>query len=126
MVDNTDHGNLAFTVASRLTSAWDAELTVAAMIPPDADEEERLRVEGDLDAFLGVSIRARVRAIPAPTPVEGLMEESEANDLIVVGISTLKVEGMEAAAASLKPLVGSSIVLVRAHPEASLEARRNP
>ena len=77
LLDHTPHGNLAFTVASRLTAAWDAELTVATVVSPHADEEERLAAEDGIEAEVGVSVRATVRAIPAATPLDALLEESE-------------------------------------------------
>ncbi|MGD2070792.1 MAG: amino acid permease, partial [Gemmatimonadota bacterium] len=87
LVDDGIHGELALLVASRLTSAWHADLTVATLIAPDADEEERIRAEGGLEADVGVSIRAAVRAIPGASPVDALVAESERNDVIVLGVS---------------------------------------
>ncbi|MGD8362187.1 MAG: universal stress protein, partial [Gemmatimonadota bacterium] len=126
LVDDTPHGQLALLVASRLTFAWEADLTVATVIPPDADEEERIRVEDELDAELGVSVRARVRAIPAASPGEALLEESHRQDLLVMGVSGLGTGSVQEAVGRLAPVTDCSLALVRAHLEASLEARRKP
>ncbi|MGD2068596.1 MAG: hypothetical protein PVI57_07910, partial [Gemmatimonadota bacterium] len=124
LVDPGIHGELALLVASRLTAAWDAELTVATLIPPDADEEERIRAEGALEADVGVSIRAAVRAIPGASPVDALVAESERNDVIVLGVSAMGTANAEDAVKRLVPVTSCSLVLVRAHPEVSLETRR--
>jgi hypothetical protein len=124
LVDDTIHGDLTRLVASRLTEAWDADLTVATRIRQEADEGERLKVEDGLEAGLGVSIRARVRALPAASPLEALEEESDRNDLVIVGVSGMGVESVGEALDLLAPVEGCSLALVRAHPEASLEARR--
>lgn len=124
VVDESAHGELALLVGSRLTEAWNADLTVATVLGPDADEEERLAVEEDLEDALGVSIRATVRAIPSSTPVEALLEEAERNDLLVLGVSGMNVDRVGDAVDRLAGVEGSSLALVRAHPEASLEARR--
>ncbi|MGD2120710.1 MAG: universal stress protein [Gemmatimonadota bacterium] len=124
LVDQSAHGELALRVASRLTSAWNAELTVAAAISANANEEERLRVEGDLDVELGVSIRAAVRAIPTHSPADALKEEAERTDLIVTGVSALGVETVDEAVRDLAAVRDCSLALIRAHREASLEVRR--
>jgi hypothetical protein len=124
LVDSSPHGDLALLVASRLTAAWSADLTVAAAIPSHASEEERLRVEGDLDVEVGVSIRATVRAIPTRSPVEALKEEAEGNDLIVTGVAALGVDSVDEAVRDLGTVAGCSLALIRAHADASLEARR--
>ena len=49
----------------------------------------------------------------------------ERNDLIVLGVSAMGVERVREAVEELATLRDSSLVLVRAHPQASLEARRN-
>jgi uncharacterized integral membrane protein len=126
LVDDTPHGQLALLVASRLTFAWEADLTVATVIPPGADEEERIRVEDELEAELGVSIRARVRAIPVASPAEALVEESHRQDLLVMGVSGLGTGSVQEAVERLAPVTGCSLALVRAHLDASLEARRKP
>jgi hypothetical protein len=126
LMDETIHGDLSLLVASRLTAAWGADLTVATVIPSTADEETRIKVEDDLEAELGVSIRAAVRAIPASSPVEALREEANRNDLLILGVSSLDEGSVEDAVERLAPLEDCSLALVRAHPEASLEARRRP
>jgi len=124
LMNDTPHGHLAFVVGSRLTSAWGARLTVASVIRLDASEEERLKAEADLEANVGVSIRARVRAIPASTTVEGIVEEAESQDLVIVGLSSLKEDDVESAVRALEPVRGCSVALVRAHPQISLETGR--
>jgi hypothetical protein len=126
LVDDTPHGELARLVATRLTAAWRADLTVARIIFPDADEEERIRVENDLEADLGVSVRASVRAIPTASPTEALLDESDRNDLLVMGVSGLGAGSVQEAVGLLVPVTGCSLALVRAHEKASLEARRRP
>jgi hypothetical protein len=115
LVDDSPHGELALTVASRLTSAWDAHLTVATLITPAADEEERIHAEDDLEAELGVSIRATVRAIPAESAAEAILGESERNDLCVMGVSALGVERVQDAVTRLSAVEACSLALVRAH-----------
>lgn len=124
LVDDSPHGDLAFLLAARLTAAWEADLTVAATIPTEADEEERLKVEVELEGNLGVSVRARVLAIPADSPSDALLGEAHRNDLIVIGVSGLGVGSVDEALERLDRVKGCSLALVRAHPEASLEARR--
>jgi len=124
LMDDTAHGKLAFLVGSRLTSAWSARLTVATVIRPDASEEERLKAEADLEANIGVSIRATVRAIPAASTVEGVLEEAESHDLVITGLSSLGADDVEAAVRALEPVRGCSLALVRAHPQISLETGR--
>jgi amino acid transporter len=126
LVDDTPHGELALLVASRLTFAWKADLTVAAVISPGADEEERIRVEDELEAELGVSIRASVRAIPMASPTEALLGESDRHDLLVMGVSGLGTGSVQEAVQRLSPVTDCSLALVRAHLEGSLEARRKP
>jgi amino acid transporter len=126
LVDDTPHGELALLVASRLTFAWKADLTVAAVIAPGADEEERIRVEDELEAELGVSIRASVRAIPMASPTEALLGESDRHDLLVMGVSGLGTGSVQEAVERLAPVTDCSLALVRAHLEGSLEARRKP
>lgn len=124
LVDDSPHGDLALLVASRLTSAWAADLTVAAVVSPDADEDDRLRVEADLEAKLGVSIRAKVRAIPTASPIEALTEESERNDLLVAGVSGVGVDRVEEAVQALNQVNRCSLALVRAHAEGALGTER--
>jgi amino acid transporter len=124
LADDSPHGELALLVASRLTAAWEADLTVGSLIDPHADEAMRLQMEADLEADLGVSIRARVRAIPAQSPLEALQDEARGVDLIVTGISGVGVESVEEAVGELALLEGCSVALVRAHPEAPLTPGR--
>ncbi|MBT8488451.1 MAG: amino acid permease, partial [Gemmatimonadetes bacterium] len=124
LVDSGAHGELGLVLASRLTSAWSAELTVAALVPADASGEERSRVEDDLDASLGVSVRARVRALPAATAMEALQEEAHHHDLVVLGVSALGAPSLHHAVERLDDLDGPSVILVRAHSETPTMAER--
>ncbi len=120
LVDDTPHGELTTLVATRLTAAWNASLTVAAAIGPDADDEARVRVEADLEAQIGISIRAATRAISASSPEQALFDEAGRHDLIVVGVSALGQERVQAAVERLAPLTGCSLALVRAHPQITM------
>ncbi len=124
LLDPGPHGELALLLASRLTAAWDSDLSVVKAIDPDADEDQRFEAERELEMELGVSVRATVRAIPTASPAAALAEEATRNDLLVVGVSALNVGGVTEAVAELGSLEGCSLALVKAHPEASLEARR--
>lgn len=126
LVDKSPHGELALAVASRLTSAWSSDLTVATVIDAGANEEERLKAEGDLEADIGVSIRARVRAIPAPSPVGALLEVAKSNDLLITALSSLDESSVDGAVQALAPVEGCSLALVRAFPQTPLDPGRNP
>jgi len=123
IVDETSHGSLARVVGSRLASAWSAELTVATVMPADADEESRLAEEARLEAELGVSVRADVRAIPASSQEAAVGTEAKWCDLVVVGVSGVGGD-LASAVERLEGVKAASLALVRAHPEASLEFRR--
>lgn len=125
LVDSGAHGELGLVLASRLTSAWASELTVAALVPADASDEERSRVEDDLEAGLGVSVRARVRALPGATALEALEEEAHRHDLVVVGVSALGAPSLHDAVEGLDAIAGPSIILVRAHSETASLGRRS-
>ncbi len=123
LVDSGTHGELGMVVASRLTAAWSAELTVASWVPTDASEEERSKVEDDLEASLGVTVRARVRALPGTSPEEAVASEADRHDLIVVGVSALEATSLHDAVEALDGLDGPSLILVRAHDAPILAGR---
>jgi amino acid transporter len=124
LLDESPHGDLALLVASRLASAWKGDLTVTRQLDAGADEAERIEAEHDLETDLGVSVRAKVRAVPAASPVEVLQSEATRNDLLVVGISGVGAKTVQEALDRLTSLEGCSVVLVRAHGDVSLEPRR--
>jgi hypothetical protein len=123
--EDSAHADLALEVASRLTAAWGAELTVATFLAADADEEARLAAEADLEAGIGVSVRATVQAIPTASPAQALQEQAAWNDLLVLGVSGMGASTVTEALDELQSVTGCSLVLVRSHPMASLEARRH-
>lgn len=120
------HGELALLVGSRLASAWGADLTVAATVPEDADEDLRLQAEGTLEADVGISVRAAIRVIPAGSRMEAVMSVSGQHDLIVLGPAGLGEGTLTSAVETLSGFKGCSLALVRAHPKAPMEARRTP
>ena len=122
--DHGPDGELALLVATRLTAAWRADLTVATVIDADADEEERVRAEAHLEAELGISVRARLLAIPAASAMQALHEEGERHELCVLGLSSLGQEQVQPAVDLLAALEGCSVALVRSHPRASPEGGR--
>jgi hypothetical protein len=97
---------------------------VASVVDPDADEDERLAAEDRIEAEIGVSVRATVRAIPAATPAEALEQEAQRTDLIVLGVSGMATASVREAVAGLSAVDDCSLVLVRGHPEAPLEPRK--
>ena len=124
LVDDGPHGELALLVATRLTAGWDAELTVATLVDVDAEEESRLRAEAYLEAELGISVRAHVRAIPARSAEDALAVEASWSDLVVLGVSALRADNAVEAAERLAALGGCSIALVRAHEPSGAVTRR--
>lgn len=124
LMDDTLHGDLAFALGSRLTAAWGSELTVAAVVDPRADEDERLAAEDRIEAEIGVSVRATVRAIPAASPAQTLEQEAKRNDLIVLGVSGMATARVREAVDGLSAVDNCSLVLVRGHPEAPLDTRK--
>jgi amino acid transporter len=122
--DETPHGDLALLVGSRLTAAWEADLTVARLIDEHGDEEERLAAERALEDDVGVSVRASVRAIPGSSPVGALRDEADRNDLLVVGVSGLGTERASEAVKRLAPVDQCSLLMVKAHRRATLPAGR--
>jgi amino acid transporter len=123
-MDPGPHGDLALLVGSRLAAAWGADLTVATRVPEDADEEARLQAEASLEADVGISVRAKVRVIPAASQLEAVASVSNQHDLIVLGPSGLGEGTLNSAVESLGGFQGCSLALVRAHPRAPMEARR--
>lgn len=121
VMDDTAHGALALLVAARLTSAWEADLTVATMIDADAGDEERSRIEDDLEATVGISVRAGVRAIPTASPEAALEAEAARHDLIILGRSALGVESIAEAVDRLAGVEGCSLILVRSRPDPSAQ-----
>ncbi len=124
LMDPSPHGELALLVGSRLAAAWAAELTVASVVPEDADEEARLQAEGTLEADVGISVRAAVRVIPATSRLEAMARVANQHDLIVLGPAGLGDATLASAVETLSGLTGCSLALVRAHPKAPMEARR--
>jgi len=126
VVDDGPHGELALLVASRLTAAWEADLTVASLVEAHADEARRMQAEADLEADLGVSVRARVRAVPASSPVQALQREveMEGTQLLVMGVSGVGAKSLAHAIDELSPFRGASLALVRAYPRSSLNPGR--
>ncbi|MFH1765473.1 MAG: amino acid permease [Gemmatimonadota bacterium] len=124
LMDPSTHGELALLVGSRLAAAWAAELTVASVVPEDADEEARVQAEGILEADVGISVRAAVRIIPATSRLEALARVANQHDLIVLGPAGLGDATLASAVETLSGLTGCSLALVRAHPKAPMEARR--
>ena len=99
---------------------------MATVVPEDADEESRLQAEGTLEADLGISVRAEVRALPAASRIDAVKGASELHDLIVLGPAGLGDGSLAAAVECLGELEGCSLALVRARAGAPLDVRRNP
>jgi hypothetical protein len=118
------HGELALLVATRLTSAWGSDLTVATFVDAEADDDERLRAEVDLEAVVGISVRTHVRAIPTSLPEEVLAVEAGWSDLIVLGVSALGEERVAPAVERLEAVKGCSLALIRAHAASAAEVGR--
>ncbi|MDX1495369.1 MAG: hypothetical protein R3253_14980, partial [Longimicrobiales bacterium] len=95
--------------------AWSAELTVATLIAPDASDEERSRMEDEVEAGLGVSVRASVRALPAASAAEAIRREASRHDLVVVGMSAVGASSLSEAVDHLEGIEGASLIVVRAH-----------
>jgi amino acid transporter len=123
-LDPGPHGELALLVGSRLAGAWGAELTVALRVPEDADEETRLQAEDALEADVGISVRAGIRVLPARSQLEAVTSVSDQHDLIVLGPAGLGDGTLASAVETLGGLEACSLALVRAHPQAPMEARR--
>ncbi len=120
LLDEGPDSDLSLLLSSRLVAAWGSELTVARIIAPDASEDERIEAEQALEAELGVSVRAQVRAIPSASPEAALAREAARNDLLVTSVAATGADGLVRSVDRLAGLRGCSIMLVRARPQPSL------
>lgn len=121
LVDRTSHAQLALLLAARASAAWGAELVAATVVPRDADADACAEAEADLEARIGTTVWTRVRALAAESVEEAVREAARVADLIALGVSAGGDRGLVGLMSELEPVMGRSLLLVRAHPSIPVE-----
>ncbi len=81
---------LAMDYASRLAEQWDARVTVMTVVDNDATVAEMDSAQEMLDVAVGQqrdNVRLQTRVVRAKSPVQGILTESAAHDLVMIGAS---------------------------------------
>lgn len=118
--DGSADAELAVLLAARAASYWNAQLVVSALVPADADGEERTMAEAALDASMGGTVLGETDVLAAGSVVGAVQEASRSADLIVMGASCGGASGLIGLIDEVEPVRGRSLLLVRAHPSMSV------
>lgn len=116
-------GELALLTAARLSEAWNAHVTVAAVVAPGTSERVVAKLEADLEARAGEVTKADVAVLPAES-LDHLDEEVGRHDLLLVGVPLRPSSRLNALVAELGGITGTSVLLVKAHPDQPLDLWR--
>jgi len=119
MVGDDPHADLALLLASRMSTAWNAKLTVAKTLEPGTSPEQASQAESELAESLGEMVRARFVTVVAESHLTALQARRLPWDMVVVGEPP--GEGLAEAIAAFDVVQGSSLVLVCAHPERPID-----
>jgi len=121
LVDNSIHGDLALLCAARLTNTWEAQLSVAGVMPAETDAAARRQAEAALEQRIGDRARATARMVLADSSIEAAAAEAPFTDMIILGVPADTDNNLATTVDELAAVTGCSIVLVRAYGD--LEAK---
>jgi amino acid transporter len=121
IVDDSDNARLALLLAARLAVAWNASLTLEAVLPPDASVEDIVAAEADLEARHGDTVRATFGATTAENIPAAVQAAEAHHQMVVLGVPDDRRGGLQPLMHELESVTNCSVIVVRAHASRPIE-----